>query len=300
MVVQVSKQLNFNAVDFVSSMIRTHHSRIFVFDDWHSKQNFFKQFFSGIFIAIVMTGLDQDMMQKNLTCKNLHDAKKNMYWYGIAFVPLNLLFLTLGAMLLMLAAKNNIALPALSDDILPLFATQYLGPVVTFLFIIGIIAAAFASSDSALASLTTSFSVDILGVQHMEPKVAERKRKYTHIGMSVVFVVIMLVFKLLNNKSIIDAIYTIAGYTYGPLLGMFAFGLFTKLLVRDKMVPFVAIASPFLCYGLNYLSTNLFHYPLGYELLMINGLITFAGMWMISKKKQNFSEVLKVGKVVTR
>ena len=247
-----------------------------------------------------MTGLDQDMMQKNLTCKNLHDAKKNMYWYGIAFVPLNLLFLTLGAMLLMLAAKNNIALPVLSDDILPLFATQYLGPVVTFLFIIGIIAAAFASSDSALASLTTSFSVDILGVQHMEPKVAERKRKYTHIGMSVVFVVIMLVFKVLNNKSIIDAIYTIAGYTYGPLLGMFAFGLFTKLKVRDKMVPYIAIASPFLCYGLNSLSTNLLHYPLGYELLMINGLITFAGMWMISKKKQNFSEVLKVGKVVTR
>ena len=287
MVVQVSNRLNFNALDFARSMIHTPHSRIFVFDDWHSKQNFFKQFFSGIFIAIVMTGLDQDMMQKNLTCKNLHDAKKNMYWYGIAFVPLNLLFLSLGAMLLMLAAKNNIPLPAMSDDILPLFATQYLGPVVTFLFIIGIIAAAFASSDSALASLTTSFSVDILGVQHMEPKMAERKRKYTHIGMSIIFVVIMLVFKMVNNKSIIDAIYTIAGYTYGPLLGMFAFGLFTKKQVKDKMVPIIAIASPLLCYGLNSISTNLFHYPLGYELLMINGLITFAGMWMISKQKQN-------------
>jgi len=178
-------------------------------------------------------------------------------------------------------------LPVLSDDILPLFATQYLGPVVTFLFIIGIIAAAFASSDSALASLTTSFSVDILGVQKLEPKDAERKRKYTHIGMSVVFVVIMLIFKILNNKSIIDAIYTIAAYTYGPLLGMFAFGLFTKRQVRDKLVPFVAIASPFICFGLNSISTNLLHYPLGYELLMINGLITFAGMWLLSAKENS-------------
>jgi len=136
-----------------------------------------------------------------------------------------------------------------------------------------------------LASLTTSFSVDILGVQHNEPKVAVRKRKYTHIGMSVLFVVIMLVFKVLNNKSIIDAIYTIASYTYGPLLGMFAFGLFTKRQVRDKAVPLVAVASPLLCFGLNLLTSTLFKYPLGYELLMINGLITFAGMWMVSDSR---------------
>ncbi|MDR3653338.1 MAG: sodium:solute symporter [Paludibacter sp.] len=282
MVVQVSRQLNFSVVDYANLIIQSSHSRIFVFDDWYSKQNFFKQFFSGIFIAIVMTGLDLDMMQKNLTCKNLRDAKKNMYWYGIAFVPLNLLFLTLGAMLLMLATKNNIVLPSSPDEILPLFATKYLGQVVTFLFVIGIIAATFASSDSALASLTTSFSVDILGVQHDEAKVAERKRKYTHIGMSVLFVIIMLVFKELNNKSIIDAIYTIVSYTYGPLLGMFAFGLFTKRQTRDKMVPLVAVASPFICYGLNVLSSSLFKYQLGYELLMINGLITFGGMWILS------------------
>ena len=270
LVIQVSIQLDFS----------------FVFDDWHSKQNFFKQFFSGIFIAIVMTGLDQDMMQKNLTCKSLRDAQKNMYWYGISFVPLNLLFLTLGAMLLMLATKNNMVLPASSDDILPMFATQNLGPVVTFLFVIGIIAATFASSDSALASLTTSFSVDILGVQHNEPKLAERKRKLTHMGMSVLFVVIMFVFKALNNKSIIDAIYTIASYTYGPLLGMFAFGLFTKRQVRDKLVPVIAILSPLLCYGLNMLSTSLFNYALGYELLMINGLITFIGMYFLSLNRK--------------
>ena len=157
-----------------------------------------------------------------------------------------------------------------------MFATQYLGPLVTFLFVIGIIAATFASSDSALASLTTSFSVDILGVKHDEPKVAERKRKLTHIGMSVLFVAIMFVFKALNNKSIIDAIYTIASYTYGPLLGLFAFGLFTPSgRCRDKWVPVIAIASPLLCFGLNMLSTAYLNYALGYELLMINGLITF-------------------------
>jgi Na+/proline symporter len=281
-VVQVSKQLDFNIGDFISSIFNYKHSRIFVFDDWHSKQNFFKQFFSGIFIAIVMTGLDQDMMQKNLTCKNLRDAQKNMYWYGITFVPLNLLFLSLGAMLLMLATKNNIALPASSDDILPMFAIQYLGPIVTFLFVIGIIATTFASSDSALASLTTSFSVDILNIQKNELKVAVRIRKYTHIGMSVLFVLIILVFKALNNKSLIDAIYTIASYTYGPLLGMFSFGLLSKRKVNDKLVPYIAILSPLICYGLNLLTSNLFNYPLGYELLIINGLITFGGMWIIS------------------
>lgn len=284
LVYQVSTQLDMSVEEFANSLSQTNHSRIFVFDDWHSKQNFFKQFFSGIFIAIVMTGLDQDMMQKNLTCKTLKDAKKNMYWYGIFFIPLNLIFLTLGAMLLMLSAKMNIPLPASADDILPLFATQYLGPVVTFLFVIGIIAATFASSDSALASLTTSFSVDILGVQHMEPKRAERKRKMTHIGMSILFVVIILVFKQINNKSVIDAVYTIAAYTYGPLLGMFSFGLFTKRRVTDKAVPYIALTSPMLCFGLNSIIQSVFNYSLGYELLMINGLITFVGMSFFSTK----------------
>ncbi|MFA6582619.1 MAG: sodium:solute symporter [Paludibacter sp.] len=284
LVVQVSKQLDYSFSDFANSMLNDKNTRIFVFDDWHSKQNFFKQFFSGIFIAIVMTGLDQDMMQKNLTCKNLKSAKKNMYWYGIAFVPLNLLFLTLGAMILMLSTKMHIALPVNSDDILPLFATQYLGSTVTFLFVIGIIAATFASSDSALASLTTSFSVDILDIQHLEPKIAERKRKYTHIGMSILFVVIMIAFKALNNTNVIDAVYKIASYTYGPLLGMFSFGLFTKRMVHDKMVPFIAVSAPILCFVLNEIMTRFFNYPLGYELLMINGLLTFVGMWVFSNK----------------
>jgi len=280
MFVKVSESLNFSSLAMVKNIFHSEHSRIFVFDDWHSKQNFFKQFFSGIFIAIAMTGLDQDMMQKNLTCRHLKDAKKNMYWYGLSFVPLNLIFLSLGAMMLMLAVQNNIPLPTNTDDILPMFATQYLGETVTFLFVIGLIAATFASSDSALASLTTSFSVDIMNVQKDQPEIAEKKRKLTHAGMSVLFVIIMLLFKALNDKSLIDAVYTIVSYTYGPLLGMFAFGLFTKKQIRDKAIPYVAILSPVICYVFNLLSTGIFQYTFGYELLIINGMLTFAGMWL--------------------
>ncbi|MDD3320834.1 MAG: sodium:solute symporter [Paludibacter sp.] len=282
LVVEVSGQLNMNFQQLFSTLVDSDKTRIFVLDDWHSKQNFFKQFFSGIFIAIVMTGLDQDMMQKNLSCRNLKDAQKNMYWYGISFVPVNLLFLILGAMLLMLASQNNIALPVLSDNILPMFATSYLGKSVLVLFVVGIIAAAFSSADSALAALTTSFSVDILGVQKQSKEKAEKSRKIIHIAISVLFVVIILLFRAVNNKSVIDAIYIIASYTYGPLLGMYSFGLFTKLKTVDKAIPFIAIASPLICGSLDYMSSHFWGFSFGYELLMINGLITFAGMFMFS------------------
>lgn len=285
MIVQVSGKLNLNIHELFETVATNSHSRIFVFDDWHSHQYFFKQFFSGIFIAIAMTGLDQDMMQKNLTCKNLKDAKKNMYWYGISFIPLNLLFLTLGAMMLLLGTQNNINLPLNPDEILPFFASGYLGATVSFLFIIGLIAATFASSDSALASLTTSYCVDILEVKKDEPKTAERKRKYTHIGMSLVLIFVVLCFKALNNRSIIDAIYTVVSYTYGPLLGMFGFGLFVKQQVNDRFVPYVALASPLICYALNQFTNTVLNYSFGYELLILNGLITFAGMWLIRTKK---------------
>jgi len=287
LVVQISQRINMNFGDLANSLIHSDKTRIFVFDDWQSKQNFFKQFFSGIFIAIVMTGLDQDMMQKNLTCRNLHDAKKNMYWYGISFVPINLLFLILGAMLLMLATQNNIVLPTLADEILPMFATTYLGQSVLVLFVIGIIAAAFSSADSALAALTTSFSVDILGVQHQDAEKAVHNRRIIHISISILFALIILIFQAVNNKSVIDAIYIIASYTYGPLLGMFSFGLFTRMKVNDKSVPFVAIASPLICGALDYLGTNYWGFSFGYELLMLNGLLTFVGMWMIRIKQQN-------------
>lgn len=286
LVAEVMSRLNMNVPELFNTIKNYEHSRIFVFDDWHSKQNFFKQFFSGIFIAIVMTGLDQDMMQKNLTCRSLKDAKKNMYWYGISFVPVNLLFLTLGAMLLILAAQNNISLPAMSDEILPMFATTYLGQAVQVLFIVGIIAAAFSSADSALAALTTSFSVDILNVQHKEEATAKKIRMRTHIGISVLFALIIIIFKAVNNKSVIDAIYIIASYTYGPLLGMYAFGLFTKLKTSDRAIPYVAVAAPVLCAILDFVSKTYWGFAFGYELLMLNGLLTFVGLWIFSTKEE--------------
>ena len=262
------------------------HSRIFVFDDWMSRQNFFKQFLSGIFIVIVMTGLDQDMMQKNLSCKNLREAQKNMYCYGFSFIPLNLLFLCLGILLLTLAGQMNLALPEVNDDILPLFATQgYLGQTVLVLFTIGIIAAAFSNSDSALTAMTTSVCVDLLRTDRDVEEVALRRRGKVHITLSVILVFFICLVEALNSKSVIDAIYIIASYTYGPLLGMFAFGLFTRRRTRDRWVPFIAVVSPILCYALDRFVMQSYGYKFGYELLMLNGMLTFAGMYALSSKE---------------
>lgn len=259
------------------------HSRMFVFNDWVSTQNFWKQFLSGIFIVIVMTGLDQDMMQKNLSCRNLREAQKNMYCYGFAFIPLNLLFLALGIVLLMLASKMQIPLPAVNDDILPMFATQgYLGSGVLILFTIGIIAAAFSNSDSALTAMTTIVCVDLLQTEKEEEQTALRKRRKVHILLSVLLVGCICLVHALNDKSVIDAIYIIASYTYGPLLGMFAFGLFTRRATLDRAVPYVAIISPIVCYIINVVAIRTWNYHFGYELLMLNGVITFAGMWLLS------------------
>lgn len=261
------------------------HFRIFEFGDWHSTQNFFKQFFSGIFITIVMTGLDQDMMQKNLSCKSLKDAQKNMYTYGFAFTPVNFLFLALGVLLISLAAQKHIELPALNDDILPMFCTSgILGSSILIFFTIGIIAAAFSSADSALTALTTSFCVDILGVEKEEAKKAKRTRLKVHLLISVLFAIIILIFKAVNSRSVIDAIYMIASYTYGPLLGLFVFGLFTKKQPRDKYVPYICILSPLICFATDYLVKQHTGYAFGYEMLMLNGAITFFGLWAASVK----------------
>ena len=280
---QVGRQMNLDAAGMVQAITESDYSRIFVFDDWQSKQNFFKQFLSGIFITIVMTGLDQDMMQKNLSCRNLREAQKNMYSYGVSFVPVNLLFLSLGVLLLLLASQQGLALPEAGDDILPFFAAEgRLGFATLVFFTIGIIAAAFSSADSALTALTASFCIDILGIERTDDQHAEKKRKWSHFFISVVFIGFILLFKAANNDSIIDAIYTIASYTYGPLLGLFAFGLFTKWQPRDKFVPVVAILSPFVCYAIDravYESTG---YQFGYEMLMFNGLLTFVGLSLLS------------------
>ena len=252
-------------------------SRIFVFDDWVSPHNFWKQFLSGAFIAIVMTGLDQDMMQKNLTCKTLRDAQKDMCTYGFAFVPANLLFLALGVLLSMVLGTD-----LKGDELLPTFIQSGTSTLTLYFFILGIVAASFSSADSALTSLTTCFCVDIC----RQPD-NESLRKRMHVVMCLVFVLFIILFRAINSTSLIDAIYTIASYTYGPLLGLFVFGLFTKRQPKDQLVPFICIASPLLCYGLNTLIQQLWGYRFGYELLMLNGLLTFLGLWINQKKEKN-------------
>lgn len=267
-------QLNLSSVlSFVSSDT---HSQIFVWDDWISTQNFWKQFLSGVFIVIVMTGLDQDMMQKNLTCKTLHDAQKDMCTYGIAFLPVNMLFLALGILLMHYLQQMGQTLPTMPDELMLLpVAGGMLGNGVVVLFTIGVVAACFSSADSALTSLTTSYCIDIC-----EKPNDERLRKRVHLGMAVVFVGFILGFRALNSTNLINAIYTIVSYTYGPLLGLFAYGLFTRQPVTDRLVPYIALASPLLCYGLDMLAQHLWRYKFGYELLMLNGAITFIGLWI--------------------
>ena len=269
-------QLGMSVPEAVRAIAADSHSRMFVMDDFFSTQNFWKQLFSGAFIAIVMTGLDQDMMQKNLTCRTLREAQKDVCTYGFAFVPANLLFMSLGVLLMMLAQRDGIALPASGDELLPMFAaTGRLGSMVTVLFTIGVVAASFSSADSALTALTTSYCVDI-----RQRPADERLRRRAHIGVAVVFVAFILLFRMLNSTSVIDAIYVMCSYTYGPLLGLFAFGLTTRRPVADRLVPYIAIASPLLCFAIDTAAQSVWGYKFGYELLMLNGMLTFAGLWM--------------------
>ena len=275
----VMTALHLNLNQAVTAIANDSHSRVFIWQDWASKQNFWKMFLSGIFIVIVMTGLDQDMMQKNLTCKSLREAQKDMCSYGLAFVPANLLFLSLGILLMMLSHREGIAIPCATDDLLPMFAaTGSLGSLVIVLFTIGIVAASFSSADSAMTALTTTWCVDI-----MEKKDDERLRKRTHLGFALLFVVFILAFKALNSTSVIDAIYIICSYTYGPLLGLFAFGLFTRWQVKDRYVPYIAIISPVICFAIETITRQTTGYEFGYELLMVNGLLTFVGLYLCRK-----------------
>lgn len=271
----VMGQLGMSATDAVKAIATDEHSRMFVMDDWISKQNFWKQFLSGAFVVIVMTGLDQDMMQKNLTCRTLREAQKDMCTYGFAFVPANILFMALGVLLMQLAQKDGIALPASGDELLPMFAaTGRLGSTVVVLFTIGIVAASFSSADSALTALTTSYCVDI-----RQREGDEQLRRRAHIGIAVVFGLFIMLFKTLNSTSVIDAIYILCSYTYGPLLGLFAFGLFTRRKPCDKLVPYIAVASPIVCFALEKTAMQCWGYKFGYELLMINGLLTFMELY---------------------
>lgn len=268
--------LDFGPAGAVHAVAQSDMSRIFVFGDLMSRQNFWKQFLSGVFIVIVMTGLDQDMMQKNLTCKSLREAQKDMCAYGFAFVPVNMLLLSLGVLLVMLAGRQGVALPAAADDILPMFAaTGRLGTAVVVLFTVGLVAASFSSADSAVTSLTTSYCIDI-----RRRADDERLRRRVHGAVCAIFAAVILVFEGINSTSVIDAIYIICSYCYGPLLGMFAFGLLTRRRACDAWMPYVAVASPAVCFAVDRVVAAFTDYRFGYELLMVNGLMTFAGLYL--------------------
>jgi len=284
----VSKKLDYDFYTMTESIAAHPWSKIFFFDDWNSEKFFVKQFLSGIFISIVMTGLDQDMMQKNLSCRNLREAKKNMYWFSITLIPVNLLFMSLGLLLVIYAGQIGLELPQLTDDLFPIIATQgYLPSIVGIIFMVGLIAAAFTSADSALTALTTSFTVDILNPKGKSEQQMMRIRKTVHIFVALTLALVIFGFKFINNRSVISSIFTAAGYTYGPLLGMYSFGLFTRLKVKDRWVPLIAIVSPVITYLINIYSTQLFNgYKFSFELLIVNGLITFIGLLLLTKKKQ--------------
>lgn len=282
----IASDLRLDFAGMVTTISDSDLSRMFFFDDVNDKRYFFKQFLAGVFTMIAMTGLDQDMMQRNLSCKNFKDSQKNMITSGISQFFIILLFLMLGVLLYTFTVRQGIDNPAKSDELFPMIATGgYFPGIVGVLFIIGLISAAYSAAGSALTALTTSFTVDILGVKGKTEQAIVKTRKRVHVGMAVVMGAVIFVFNLLNNTSVIDAVYILASYTYGPILGMFAFGIFTKKQVRDKYIPVVAIASPILCYILQRNSEAWFGgYQFSYELLIFNALFTFIGLCLLIKK----------------
>ena len=281
----ISDRLGLSFGGMIQKVYESDYSRIFHFDDVNSPLFFPKRFFGGAFIAIAMTGLDQDLMQKNLTCKNLHEAQKNMFWLTVSIVIVNLLFLTLGALLYIYSTAKGITLPAHSDELYPRLALNEFGLLAGIFFLLGIIASSYASADSALASLTTSFCIDFLDFKNKPENVKRKQKNIVHFGFSVLFLVIILISKELNQRSLIETVLDVAGYTYGPLLGLFTFGLFTKRQVRDKLVPLVCMIAPLISFWINSNSVNWFSgYKIGIEVLILNGFITFVGLFVISQK----------------
>ncbi|WP_341227694.1 sodium:solute symporter [uncultured Arcticibacterium sp.] len=282
-------------LDTVSS---SSYSNIFFFEGgWSDPQNFFKQFFSGALIAIVMTGLDQDLMQKNLVCKNIGEAKKNMLWFTIVLVFVNLMFLGLGALMYIYAQKQGLDIPAKTDDLYPMMALQHFGSLdfgmtgmlVAVMFLIGITAATYASSDSALTALTTAFCIDFLNLEGKPEPERRRLKNITHVGFSLLFFVVIMAFHALNSTDVISATFQIASYTYGPLLGLFAYGIYTKRSVKDKFVPYVCVAAPILTYVLVQIIETQTAYRFGFENLLLNGMLTIAGLFALKNSETNVS-----------
>ncbi|HLV70948.1 MAG TPA: sodium:solute symporter [Xanthomarina sp.] len=280
----VSGELGLDSGNVLGFVLDSDLSKTFFFDDYKSSNYFWKQFISGAFIAIVMTGLDQDMMQKNLTCKTLKDAQKNMFWFTIVLTVVNFIFLCLGLLLTVYAEQNGI--DAHKDDLFPILAKNHLGIGVFIFFLIGLIAAAYSSADSALTALTTSFSIDILDIEKkLGPEAQIAKRKQIHVLFSVILILVIVSFKyLIKDESVIAKLFVFAGYTYGPLLGLYAFGLFTKWQVKDTWVPVIAILSPILSYIISVNSSKWFGFEFGFFILILNGLLTFLGLILIRRK----------------
>jgi Na+/proline symporter len=282
----VASDLQLSPAGLAKTVAGSDLSRIFFFDDFNDRRFFLKQFLAGIFTMTAMTGLDQDMMQRNLSCRNSKDSQKNIIASGIMQFFINLLFLILGVLLYAYCAQRGIGHPPLSDELFPMIATGgYFPLIVGILFIVGLISSAYATAGSALTALTTSFTIDIVGTKGKSDGEVKRLRKRIHAGMAVITGAVIFIFNMLNNTSVIDAVYTLASYTYGPILGLFAFGIFMKQRIRDRYVPLVAILSPVLCYILQRYSVSWFNgYHFSYELLLFNALFTFVGLLMLTRK----------------
>lgn len=298
----ITRQLDWGVGEMIASVKNSDYAKVF-FWHWQDKKFFLKEFLSGAAIAIVMTGLDQNMMQKNLSCRSLPEAQKNIYSFTVVMVLVNVFFVSLGALLHTYANAKGISIPARTDQLFPLLALQHLGTFAALAFVVGLTAATFSSADSVLTTLTTSFCIDILGTEqpgrYSEVQRTAVRHK-VHLSFAVVLLAVILIFWAVNNEAVINAIFTVAGYTYGPLLGLFAFGLFSRLRVRDVWVPFVCCLAPVVCYVLNANSVTWFHgYQFGFELLILNGLLTFLGLWLI-RRKHPAAEVIPTAAASTR
>jgi Na+/proline symporter len=280
----VGQQMNMGLGDMIQTISESKYSHMFEWD-WKNSHFFGKDFLAGVFIAIVMTGLDQDLMQKNLTCKSIGEAQKNMFWFYWVLLFINILFLSLGALLYIYAQANHIDIPAKTDELYPMLALGgQFGTLAAVTFLLGIIAASYASSDSALTALTTSFCIDFLSIEKFKEEKRTKLKHRVHLGFSLLFFVVIGLFHLFNNQELIAAVFNLAGYTYGPLLGLFSFGLFTKLQVRDKLVPLICVGSPVLTFILETQSQSLFG-GFGFAKLILNGSICFLLLWLIREKK---------------
>lgn len=288
-IIFIAKSLHLDIAGTFEAVKNSSYSKIFFWEDFlGSKSHFLKQFLGGIFVTVAMVGLDQDLMQKNLSMKSIGEAQKNMFTFTGVFVVMNIFFLSVGALLYLYAAKNGIAVANLKtpDHLYPEIALNHLNIIPGIIFMLGLTAATFATTDSALTALTTSFCMDFLHFDKKEdqndPKLVTQ-RHWVHIGFSVVMVAVILVFKAINDDSVVNSIFTAAGYTYGPLLGLFAFGMLTKKAVADKLVPYLCISSPVLCFVINTHSIKWFGYAMSFELIVLNGLITFLLLWVTGR-----------------